>query len=164
MYYDVCKSPIGDIYIVCSEKGLYRLELFHDGWTDYFKKNHKDLQSNEDKGSLCSEAIIQLEEYFLGKRKKFQLSLDIDGTEFQKKAWRALCGIPYGETICYKEQAEKIGSPKAVRAIGQANRSNRLPIIIPCHRVIGKNGSLIGYAGTRTEVKKYLLSLEKGFK
>ncbi len=163
-YYDVYNSPIGDIYIVCSEKGLCRIELFHEGWASYSEKNSKDLHKSGDGNSLCRETTAQLEEYFLGKRKEFNLSLDIDGTEFQKKAWGVLRSIPYGETRSYKEQAVSIGNPKGVRAVGQANRVNRVPIIIPCHRVIGKNGSLVGYAGTKTDIKKYLLNLEKSFK
>ncbi len=101
----------------------------------------------------------QLEEYFEGKRKEFTVPLDIPGTEFQKKVWEVLRSIPYGTTRSYQEQAEIVGNPKAIRAVARANGDNRLGIIIPCHRVIGKNGQLVGYGGGLWR-KKYLLNLE----
>lgn len=88
------------------------------------------------------------------------MSLSIEGTEFRKKVWEALMNIPYGEVRSYSQIAEAIGNPKAIRAVGQANRANLLPIIIPCHRVVGKSGELMGYAGNKTSVKKFLLELE----
>lgn len=110
--------------------------------------------------ALTEKALLQLGEYFGGKRKRFDLPLELHGTEFQKKVWNALCGIPYGETRSYKEIARIIGNPKAVRAVGGANNRNKLMIVVPCHRVIGANGSLTGYA-SGTDVKKKLLDLEK---
>ena len=101
----------------------------------------------------------QLTEYFKGKRKIFDIPLEISGTKFQKKAWKELKKIPYGKTISYQEQAINIKNPKAVRAIGGANKKNKIGIIIPCHRVIGKNGSLTGYGGKLWR-KKFLLDLE----
>ena len=104
----------------------------------------------------------QLNEYFNGKRKIFDVKLDIQGSEFRKKAWNELLKIPYGKTISYEEQAIKIGNPKAARAVGQANGDNPILIIIPCHRVIGKNNSLRGFSSFGgIEVKKYLIELEK---
>lgn len=108
---------------------------------------------------LTKEAIHQLAEYFSGTRKSFDLPLEMNGTEFQKKVWNELCNIPYGETRSYKDIAEKIGNPKAVRAVGGANNKNKLMIIVPCHRVVGADGSLIGYAGG-IEMKQKLLELE----
>jgi len=101
----------------------------------------------------------QINEYFEGKRKEFNLPLIICGTSFQKKAWEALQKIPYGETRSYKEQAKILGNPNAVRAVGKANGDNRISIIIPCHRVIGTSGELVGYGGGLWR-KKYLLELE----
>ena len=102
----------------------------------------------------------QLEEYFAGKRKTFDLPLVPKGTEFQQKVWKALTEIPYGETRTYGEIAAAVGNPKAARAVGMANNKNPIGIIIPCHRVVGANGKLVGYAGGM-EKKEWLLSLEK---
>lgn len=109
---------------------------------------------------LLKDAEKQLEEYFCGKRKKFNLPLKQEGTEFMQSVWKVLETIPYGETRSYKQIAEMIGNPKAVRAVGMANNKNNIPIIIPCHRVIGNNGKLVGYA-LGLEMKQWLLDLEK---
>ena len=110
-----------------------------------------------------------MEEYFDGKRKEFNIKLDIRGTEFQKQCWKTLTKVPYGETISYSDEAKMIGNDKAVRAVGSANGKNCIPIIIPCHRIISKDGKLGGYSGGEggnkgIEIKKYLLELEKKFK
>ncbi len=102
----------------------------------------------------------QLDEYFAGKRNDFDVPLDIEGTEFQKKVWKALQTIPAGKTRSYTQQADFIGNPKAIRAVAKANGDNRISIIIPCHRVIGKDGKLVGYGGGLWR-KQYLLDLEK---
>ena len=109
---------------------------------------------------LLKEASSQLQEYFQGKRKVFNLPLAPKGTPFMKSIWKCLCEIPYGETKSYKEIAEAAGNEKACRAVGQANNKNPIPIFIPCHRVIGTNGSLIGYRGGM-QTKKLLLEIEK---
>lgn len=109
---------------------------------------------------LLQKAAAQLREYFDGNRKEFDLKLSLSGTEFQLADWKALQTIPYGETCSYKQIAEKIGNPKACRAVGMANNRNPVIIIVPCHRVIGHDGSLVGYGGG-LDVKKYLLDLEK---
>lgn len=109
---------------------------------------------------LLEEAIKQLKEYFIGKRKQFDLPLHLETTEFRKKVWEELLKIPYGETATYKQIAERIGKPKAARAVGMANHDNPIPIIVPCHRVIGANGKLTGYA-LGLEMKQELLTLEK---
>lgn len=108
---------------------------------------------------LSETVILQLTEYFNGERKVFDFPFSIKGTEFQKKVFKALLDIPYGETRTYKEIAEKIGNPKASRAVGMANHNNPISIAVPCHRVIGKNGKLIGYAGG-LDMKEFLLQLE----
>lgn len=109
---------------------------------------------------FLKEAYRQISEYLIGERKEFDLSLRMKGTDFQKKVWKALLDIPYGETRSYKQIAEAIGSPKGMRAVGMANNRNPLLIVVPCHRVIGANGTLVGY-GEGLEMKEFLLRLEK---
>jgi methylated-DNA-[protein]-cysteine S-methyltransferase len=155
LYYDSYHCILGEIYIVADESGIKNIELVEDKWQDFIRNQNIDKDAN-----ICYEAVKQIDEYFLGKRKNFDLQLSISGTEFRKQVWNALLNIPYGKVISYSELAEAIGNPKAVRAVGQANRHNPLPIIIPCHRVIGKDKSLTGYAGKRTDIKEKLLKLE----
>ena len=114
----------------------------------------------EQETPLIKDALLQLSEYLRGERKKFDIPFRMRGTEFQIQVWKVLQNIPYGETRSYKQIAEAIGNPKAVRAIGMANNRNPLLIVIPCHRVIGKDGSLVGY-GEGIEMKEFLLRLEK---
>lgn len=124
---------------------------------------HKDIEEKsveKKETELLKEAIKQLNEYFDGKRKEFDLPLAPKGTEFQKKVWNALKEIPFGETRSYGEIARRIGNEKASRAVGTANNKNPIMIIIPCHRVIGANGKLVGYAGG-IDIKEKLLNLEK---
>lgn len=109
---------------------------------------------------LIKDVKKQLDEYFAGKRKSFDLPLAPSGTEFQKKVWNALTQIPYGKTCSYKDIACAIGNPNACRAVGMANNKNPIAIIIPCHRVVGKNGDLTGYAGG-LDIKKILLDIEE---
>lgn len=134
-----------------------------------FDGNFKSKKLLKFESFITKECRKQLEEYFLGKRKIFDIKLDMKGTEFQKLAWEKLIEIPYGQTASYQEQAIKMKNPKAVRAVGGANGKNSIPIIIPCHRVIGKNGKLIGYSGGEggndgISIKKYLLELEEKYK
>lgn len=154
--YDTYDSPLGTIYIVMDEIGVRRIILFENEWLEYRNKYNNIKQDRR----LCNNVIRELDEYFNKERKEFQVSLSIEGTEFRKKVWEALRNIPYGEVRSYSQIAEAIGNPKAVRAVGQANRANLLPIIIPCHRVVGKSGELMGYAGNKTSVKQFLLELE----
>ncbi|WP_027408391.1 methylated-DNA--[protein]-cysteine S-methyltransferase [Anoxybacteroides tepidamans] len=158
--YNIYKSKqLGTIYIVSDGEAIVNVELFEDGW----EKLHEQYEMVKSESSLLQEALHQFDEYFCGKRKQFQLPLKWKGTPFQEKVWTALCDIPYGKTVSYSEIAEKIGHPKAVRAVGQANRANELAIIVPCHRVIGKNRALTGYAGQRTDVKEALLQMESKY-
>ncbi len=112
------------------------------------------------KTEFTDKVMKELNEYFAGKRKTFTIKYSFDGTEFQNKVWQALCDIPYGETRSYKEIAIAVGNPKASRAVGLANNKNPISIIVPCHRVIGANGKLVGYAGG-LDMKETLLKLEK---
>ncbi len=123
----------------------------------------KEYESKEPVGKetpVLKAAIKQLKEYLTGKRKVFDVPLAPEGTEFQKKVWKALRDIPYGQTLSYKQVAENIGQPKASRAVGMANNKNPIMIVTPCHRVIGANGKLVGYAGG-LDIKVKLLELEK---
>lgn len=114
----------------------------------------------EDTSTVIQNAIMQLDEYFAGTRKTFDLPLLFVGTEFQKKVWNELLNIPYGETISYREMAQRIGMPKAVRAVANANGANSMSVFVPCHRVIGSDHSLTGYGGG-VEAKRTLLELEQ---
>lgn len=149
--YVICPSPYGTIYI--AEEAGSITDLFFE--TE--KPSDEDIEIRET--PLLKNAAKQLKEYFDGKRKDFDLPLNPHGTEFQRKDWDALCKIPYGETRSYKDIAEMLGNPKACRAVGLANNRNPIAIIIPCHRVIGSNGSLVGYAGG-LHIKEGLLRLE----
>lgn len=109
---------------------------------------------------LLKQAACELDEYFSGRRKTFDVMLDPRGTPFQRRCWQALLDIPYGQTRTYRQQAQAVGNAKACRAVGMADHRNPLPIFIPCHRVVGKDGALTGYAGG-LEVKEMLLTLER---
>ncbi len=126
------------------------------------KKREPPLEHWEYVKQLKTEAIDQLRAYFKGKLKDFSLPLDLDGTPFQLKVWTALQKIPYGQTISYSELAKWIGQPKAVRAVGGANGRNPIPLVVPCHRVIGSDGSLTGY-GSGLPIKSALLEHEREF-
>lgn len=128
----------------------------------FFGKDQIPKNSEVNETPIIKETAKQLNEYFAGKRKDFDLPLAPEGTEFQLAAWKALITIPHGETRSYKQMAEQIGRPKACRAIGMANNRNPIAIVVPCHRVIGSNGTLVGYAGG-LDVKKHLLEMEKNF-
>ena len=144
--YAVYDSPCGRLKIGYTDTAI-RYVLFTD-------------EKGRGKPSALSElAASQLTEYFSGKRKDFDLPLEPQGTEFRKKVWSALTEIPYGETRSYKDIAERIGNPKACRAVGGANNKNPISIIIPCHRVVGADGSLVGYGGG-LDKKTMLLDLE----
>ncbi|TSB44804.1 methylated-DNA--[protein]-cysteine S-methyltransferase [Alkalicoccobacillus porphyridii] len=160
-FVDEMNSPLGSLTIVASEEGVCHL---HFG---SIESVHSTLRARLLKLGMsgewkqCSETLSeakkQLEEYFLGHRLTFDVPIDLTGTLFQKRVWNALTDIQYGETRSYKQIAEMIGAPKAVRAVGGANNRNPIPIIIPCHRVIGSNGSMVGYGGGLDKKEKLLL-------
>ena len=127
---------------------------------DFINKDVQEEIIEKNETELLKEAIKQLNEYLDGKRSSFDLPLEPKGTEFQKKVWNALKEIPFGETRSYGEIAKIIGNEKASRAVGMANNKNPIAIIVPCHRVIGANGKLVGYAGG-LDIKEKLLNLEK---
>ena len=120
---------------------------------------HRTFTATVMETPFIKEAYRQFSEYLTGERKSFDLPFKLTGTDFQNRVWKALCEIPYGETRSYKQIAEAIGNPKAVRAVGMANNRNPLLVLVPCHRVIGCNGQLVGYAAG-LDKKQFLLHLE----
>ena len=158
-YYFVIDSPIGQLHLISTEKKLSG--IFHS--LERRKASHVNNRDFiNDKNIIIEKTIFQLSEYFAGKRKNFNIPLELYGTNFQLKAWNALKKIPYAKTVSYSEQAKIIGNPKATRAIGNANNANPISIIIPCHRVIGKSGKLVGYGGGLNR-KDHLLNLEQKY-
>jgi methylated-DNA-[protein]-cysteine S-methyltransferase len=142
-------SPVGLLGLAATDEGLTACEFARDG-TPTPIPDHPHLK----------RAVRELDEYFRGKRRGFDVSLAVDrGTEFQRRVWKELSKIPYGETWSYRDVATKIGRPAAVRAVGAANGANPIAIIVPCHRVIGADGSLTGYGGGEAR-KRFLLDLE----
>ncbi|HNX29294.1 MAG TPA: methylated-DNA--[protein]-cysteine S-methyltransferase [Syntrophomonadaceae bacterium] len=127
----------------------------------FFAQETASLNIEKNETRLINNAAGQIREYLAGKRRIFDLPLKAEGTEFQRKVWQALLRIPYGETSSYQQIAEQIGNDNACRAVGMANNHNPIAIIIPCHRVIGKNGKLVGYGG-ELAIKARLLEIEKG--
>jgi methylated-DNA-[protein]-cysteine S-methyltransferase len=151
------KSPVGRLKLVANQRGLAAILWEND---DPKRVRLAPLVEDENHPVLL-KAERQLNDYFAGKLKKFSLRFDFAGTEFQKEVWRALAAIPFGETRSYGDIARQIGRPKAVRAVGAANGRNPISIIVPCHRVIGSNGKLTGFAGG-LETKAFLLKTESG--
>lgn len=150
---------MNNIFFYETELGIIGIRENNKSITNiYFSK--VDTNDNIEETDLIKKCFKQLKEYFEGSRTKFDLPLDIKGTEFQNKVWDELLKIPYGEVKSYKDIAIAIGNEKAYRAIGMANNKNPIPIIIPCHRVIGSNGKLVGYAGG-LNIKEKLLNIEK---
>lgn len=164
IHYTVMNSPIGKMTVAATNKGICWISfdsaeasvmaIKRWGRTWLLCDHVVEAQT-----PLLMDAIQQFSEYFEGQRTEFNLPLDIYGTPFQKKVWEQLRLIPYGEVRTYKDIALGIGSAKSVRAVGGANNRNPLSIILPCHRVIGSNGALVGYGGG-LEIKQYLLELE----
>ena len=153
-YYTKIESPVGPLLLAGDESALSHI-LFATG-----KRAAKPDPAWEEDADRLQEPIRQLRAYFAGELEDFNLPLSPVGTDFQRKIWKLLCDIPYGQTISYGELARRAGNPKASRAVGLANGSNPIPIIIPCHRVIGSNGKLTGYGGG-LPIKEKLLALER---
>jgi methylated-DNA-[protein]-cysteine S-methyltransferase len=146
-------TPVGALTLVCSPRGLRQVL-----WAGQEPPENSVDASCE----LLEEAGRQLRAYFAGELRRFDVPLDLVGTEFQVVAWRALADIPYGTTISYGEQARRLGRPRAVRAVGAANGRNPLPIVLPCHRIVGADGSLVGFGGGLS-LKQRLLEHEARF-
>lgn len=155
-FYTQMDSPLGAITIQAVDAGLLGI------WFEQHTTLPVELGCESAHHPVINETREQLHQYFSGLRQQFNLPLAAQGTEFQQRVWRALTEIPYGQTCSYQELANAIGNPKAVRAVGLANGKNPISIVVPCHRVIGKNGKLTGYAGG-VERKEQLLALERDF-
>ncbi len=154
MNYSYLDSPIGTLLIAGDDEAIHFISFPRNG-----QAQKPRAEWRESTHGPVGEAMRQLREYFAGARIEFDLPLAPEGTEFQRSVWRRLQEIPYGETISYGELARRIGNPQASRAVGAANGSNPIPIVIPCHRVIGSNGKLTGFGGG-LPVKEALLALE----
>jgi methylated-DNA-[protein]-cysteine S-methyltransferase len=153
MWFDQFKTPIGQLKIAADDEGL-RYVMFEKN-----KYEAPDENTWRRDAKLLANAREQLQAYFSGDLKTFDIALSPQGTDFQKQVWQTLAKIPFGKTWSYADVAKKVDSPKAVRAIGAANGRNPIPIILPCHRVIGSNGTLTGYAGG-LPIKQWLLEHE----
>ncbi len=153
-FYKKMETPIGEITLICDENFLKRI-LFQDEKDVILEK--AELGDNNE---ILNKTYEELNEYFNGNLKEFKVKISPEGTAFQKQCWNVLVSIEYGKTICYEEEAIKLGDKNKVRAVGGANGKNPIPIIIPCHRVIGKDGKLTGYAGG-IHIKQFLLEHEK---
>jgi methylated-DNA-[protein]-cysteine S-methyltransferase len=154
------QSPVGVLEIRSNGHSISDV-LFLNSWKGT-KINEADIVFTEPKSTAIKNCIKQLNEYFAGKRTEFKMDMAQVGTEFQQSVWKELMNIPYGKTISYMELSKRIGNVKAIRAVGTANGNNSISIIIPCHRVIGSNGSLVGYGGDLWR-KKWLLEHEAKF-
>jgi methylated-DNA-[protein]-cysteine S-methyltransferase len=148
-------SPVGRLYVVADNNNLKAI-AYESNWKRLERHfGEVKLERNE----IIEQTHAQLQEYFEKKRTEFDLPIAFTGTDFQKKTWEALLAIPYGETRSYSDQANLIGRPEAVRAVGRTNGLNPISIVVPCHRVVGKSGKLTGYAGG-LDKKQFLLDLE----
>lgn len=142
-------SPIGCLEVLTSKDALLAIT--------YVEAKNED---SKEAPAVLEKACDQLNEYFAGERQKFELPLSPDGTDFQKQVWDALLTVPFGRTSTYKKQSQSIGNPKAIRAVGTANGKNPISVVIPCHRIVGSDGSLTGYAGGLSR-KDWLLKHEQ---
>ncbi|MCL2572766.1 MAG: methylated-DNA--[protein]-cysteine S-methyltransferase [Defluviitaleaceae bacterium] len=150
-------SPMGPILVKEEDEHITEISFLEADLRDKFRTSKVETASDAPVAKAC---IAQLEAYFAGHLKEFTVPIKLKGTDFRMQVWAALMTIPYGETISYKQLAERIDNPKAIRAVGGANHHNPISIIVPCHRVIGADGSLTGYGGGLSN-KKFLLALEK---
>ena len=160
LVYDDFETPFGTIHVILDAGRVSEVVMTEPGWQQCQASPAAPVRDR----AACREVLGQLAEYFSGQRRSFSVPLAPAGTTFQQKVWRALQQIPFGETRSYQEVARAIAAPNSCRAVGQANRRNPLPIFIPCHRVIGKDGALTGYIGTGyLDIKAYLLRMEQDY-
>jgi methylated-DNA-[protein]-cysteine S-methyltransferase len=152
-------TPIGTLLLEGTDEALTRIELPGSHLPGDVTVPVEVSTEAASSGGVVTDAAGQLMEYFAGDRKEFDIPLELNGTPFQREVWTALAEIPYGQTVSYAELAEMVGRPKAFRAVGQANGSNPIPIVLPCHRVVASGGSIGGYGGG-VSTKRRLLALE----
>lgn len=163
IYYDEVSTPLGTMQVGITETGIAMFEFPIEERIALHKKKFSELfdESDTPSSDILNSLTTQSREYFDGGRTSFDLPLDLVGTDFQCGVWEALLNVPFGKTISYLELAKSIGNPDGVRAVAQANGQNRLPILVPCHRIIASDGKLTGYSGGISR-KETLLSLETG--
>ena len=157
------KTPIGTAEIVGDEHGIQSISVLDEDFLPLDSARDDTLEVTKDIPECLQDCVIQLDEYFKGERTEFDLKLNPKGTPFQQSVWKELSNIPYAKTRTYLEQTKQIGDPKAIRAVASANGKNPIWIVVPCHRVIGSDGSLTGYAGGIWR-KKWLLNHESPVK
>ena len=158
------ESPVGTVWVASTDIGICKISLGSDrsgAFMGWLSEHVAELEPRED-GDVMAFATAQLVEYFSGSRRTFDLPLDVRGTAFQRMVWSQVIRIPYGATATYGDIAQLVGKPKASRAVGSAVGANPLPIVIPCHRVIGSRGNLVGF-GAGLDVKESLLELEGAY-
>ena len=161
-------SPIGPLLVAAENGYIVEISFMEADTRPKFNRlvlpaaaaSHESADEQSHDIAVAQACVAELEAYFAGKLKEFTVPVKLDGTDFRKRVWAALMDIPYGQTISYKQLAQNIGQPSAVRAVGGANNGNPISIIVPCHRVIGADGSLVGYGGGLNN-KIFLLELEK---
>ncbi len=158
-YYAKMDTPFAHLYMASTQNGLCRLEWMRSNEERFFSWLRSHFDDFYEDPLLHEPIINQLKQYFDGRLKRFEVHFDLTGTDFQKRVWKALMDIPYGEVCSYKEIAQRVGSPKGFRAVGMANNKNPIAVIIPCHRVVGHDGRLVGYA-EGIDIKEKLLVLE----
>lgn len=165
IYYGKINHENGTIYVAVTDKGLCFVSSPNEGINELknWLNKHKPEVTLIDNDEKTSRYVDQIKEYLNGKRKEFDLPVDLNGTSFQESVWRELQNIPYGEVVSYSDIADRIGRPKGVRAVGAANGANPVMIVVPCHRVVAKSGDLTGFRGGLA-MKKTLLELEKSDK
>jgi O-6-methylguanine DNA methyltransferase len=157
------KSRVGTIRVAATSRGVCKIALGKETAADFFgwlECHVAHAPRRPDRSGIVALALDQVAEYLDGQRRDFDLPLDLRGTEFQRRVWSAVAAIPYGETRTYAQIAQVIGKPQAVRAVGVANGANPLPLVVPCHRVLGSDGGLTGYGGG-LDVKRKLLEMER---
>lgn len=150
-------SPVGTLFIIIENAHITKISYDEP-------VNWEILAGEEGEIEIYQQLLEQLAGYFVGEREVFDLPIFLQGTAFQQRVWQALSEIPYGVVVSYKDIAIAAGSPKAVQAVGQANRANPIPLLIPCHRCVKSDGTLGGYNGADIDKKQYLLALEKGLR
>ncbi|MBK9020583.1 MAG: methylated-DNA--[protein]-cysteine S-methyltransferase [Sulfuritalea sp.] len=154
-HFQWCASPLGELLLAASDRGITDVHVRAGKYVPAIPRDWVEAPRNP----MLLELQRELDAYFAGDLRQFRVALDPQGTEFQKRAWAALAAIPYGETRTYGQQAVAIGRPQAARAVGAANGRNPIGIVVPCHRVIGADGAMTGYAGG-VDCKVFLLKLE----
>ena len=162
LYRAVLESPVGPIQLIAEDHYIIRLDFYQGGLQDcqaFLRRYFGEASFADGPCRALTQAMGQLDEYFGGTRRDFDIDIKLYGTPFYQKVWAELCNIPYGACISYKTLAERCGTGKAFRAVGQANHHNPISVIVPCHRVIGADGRMTGY-GSGIEIKRFLLALE----